>query len=99
MIQGGMNLVWTTRAPFLRAVRDRVFCDGAANEGVADADTSASLQPRGYAPVSRTLPAVKPTKHAQVPPSLTLRGRHDVGDELVHREPSGVWPEAPPPGF
>ena len=39
MIQGGMNLVWTTRAPFLRAVRDQVFCDGAANEGVGGADT------------------------------------------------------------
>jgi len=34
VIQGGMNLVWTTRA-----VRDRVFCDGATNEGVAGADT------------------------------------------------------------
>jgi len=33
-----MNLVWTTRAPFLRAVCDWVFCDGAANEGVAGAD-------------------------------------------------------------
>jgi len=38
VIQGGMNLVWTTRAPFLRVVRDRVFCDSAANEGVAGAD-------------------------------------------------------------
>jgi len=34
-----MNLVWTTRAPFLRAVRDWVFCDGAANEGIGGADT------------------------------------------------------------
>jgi len=34
VIQGGMNLVWTTRV-----IRDRVFCDGAANEGVASADT------------------------------------------------------------
>jgi len=34
VIQGGMNLVWTTRV-----VRDWVFCDGAANEGVANADT------------------------------------------------------------
>ena len=34
VIQGGMNLVWTTRV-----VCDRVFCDGAANEGVASADT------------------------------------------------------------
>ena len=39
MIQGVMNLVWTTRASFLRAVCDRVFCDGAANEGVAGTDT------------------------------------------------------------
>ena len=41
MIQGGMNLVWTwtTHAPFLRVVCDRVFCDGAANEGVTSADT------------------------------------------------------------
>jgi len=38
MIQGGMNLIWTTRVPFLRAVRDRVFCDGAANEGITGAD-------------------------------------------------------------
>jgi len=34
VIQGGMNLVWTTRV-----VHDRVFCDGAANEGIASADT------------------------------------------------------------
>ena len=34
VILGGMNLVWTTRV-----VRDRVFCDGAANEGVTSADT------------------------------------------------------------
>jgi len=40
MIQGGMNLVWTTNAPFLQAVHDRVFCVGAANEGVAGADTN-----------------------------------------------------------
>ena len=93
MIQGGINLVWTTRAPFLQAVRDRVFCDGTANENVAGADN------RVTAPVSRALPAVKPTKHAQVPPGLTLWGRHDVSDELVHREPSGAWPEAPPTGF
>jgi len=33
VIQGGTNLVWTTCAPFLWAVRDRVFCDGTANEG------------------------------------------------------------------
>ena len=59
MIQGGMNLVWTTRAPFLRA---------------SPAQTTVSLQPRGYAPVSRALLAVKPTNHAQVPPRLTLRG-------------------------
>jgi len=84
VIQGGMNLVWTTRAPFLWAVHDRVFCDGAANEGVASADNHVTAA-SGYALVSRALPAVKPTKHAQVPPRLTLRGRHDVGDELVHR--------------
>ena len=35
-----MNLVWTTRAPFLWAVCDWVFCDGTANEGVAGADNS-----------------------------------------------------------
>ena len=93
MIQGGMNLIWTTRA-----VRDRVFCDGAANEGVASADTRVTA-PRGYAPVSHALPSVKPTKHAQVPLRLTLWGRHYVGDELVQHEPSGAWPEAPPPGF
>jgi len=29
-----MNFVWTNCAPFLQAVRDWVFCDGAANEGV-----------------------------------------------------------------
>jgi len=34
MIQGGMNLIWTTHA-----VHDWVFCDGATNEGVAGADT------------------------------------------------------------
>jgi len=34
MIQGGMNLVWTTHA-----VRDWMFCDGATNEGVAGANT------------------------------------------------------------
>jgi len=34
-----MKVVWTTRAPFLRAVRDRVFCDGAADEGIGGADT------------------------------------------------------------
>ena len=73
MIQGGMNLVYTTRVPFLRAVRNRVFCDGAANEA-SPAQTTVSLLPRGYAPVSCALPAVKPTKHAQVPPRLTLRG-------------------------
>ena len=39
VIQGGMNLVWTTRAPFLRMACDWVFCNGAANEGVAGADT------------------------------------------------------------
>jgi len=39
MIQGGMNLVWTTRSPILQVVCDRVFCDSAANEGVAGADT------------------------------------------------------------
>ena len=33
VIQGGMNLVWTTRV-----VRDRVFCDGTANEGDASTD-------------------------------------------------------------
>ena len=93
-----MNLVWTTRAPFLRAVRDRVFCDGAANEGIGGADTRITAA-SGYAPMSRASPGVKPTKHAQVPPRLTLRGRHNVGDELVHREPSGAWPEAPLPGF
>jgi len=27
------------------------------------------------------------------------QARHDVGDELIHREASGAWPEAPPPGF
>ena len=89
MIQGGMNLVCTTHAPFLRVVHDWVFCDGAANEGIAGTDT-ASLQPQGYSPVSHALPAVKPTKRAQVPPRLTLQGRHDVGDELVHSEPSGA---------
>jgi len=45
MIQGGMNLVWTTHAPFLRAVHDRVFCVGAANEGVAGADTHVTAAP------------------------------------------------------
>ena len=68
MIQGGMNLVWTTHAPFLRVVCDRVFCDGAANEGVAGADTHVTA-----ASGLRTSPAVKPTKHAQVPPRLTVR--------------------------
>jgi len=34
-----MNLVCTTHAPFLRAVHDWVFCDGAANEGIAGTDT------------------------------------------------------------
>jgi len=41
-----MNLVWTTRAPFLRAV---VFCDGATNEGVAGADTRVTAA-SGYTP-------------------------------------------------
>ena len=77
MIQGGMNLVWTTRV-----VCDRVFCDSAANEGVASADTRVTAA-SGYAPVSCASPSVKPTKHAQVPLRLTLWGRHDVGDELV----------------
>ena len=35
MIQGGMNRVWTTRAPFLWGGTRPVFCDGAANVGVA----------------------------------------------------------------
>jgi len=42
MIQGVMNLVWTTRVPFLQVVRDQVFCDGAAIEGIASADTQAT---------------------------------------------------------
>jgi len=70
MIQGGMNLVWTTCAPFLRMVRDRVFCDGAANEGVAGAGTCVTAA-SGYALMSCASLAVKPTKHAQVPPRLT----------------------------
>jgi len=39
VIQGVMNLVWSTRVPFLWVVRDQVFCDGAAIEGIASADT------------------------------------------------------------
>jgi len=93
-----MNLVWTTRAPFLWAVRDQVFfCDDTANEGVTGADTRVAAA-SGYAPVSRASLVVKPMKHTQVLPRLTLRGRHDVGNEFVHRKPSGAWPEAPP-GF
>jgi len=39
MIQGVINLVWTICVPFLRVVHDWVFCNGAANEGIAGADT------------------------------------------------------------
>jgi len=73
MIQGGMNLVWTTRAPFLQVVQDRVFCYSAANEGVAGADTCV-IAAWGYATVCCASPAVKSTQHAQVPPRLTLQG-------------------------
>ena len=40
MIRGGMNLVWTARAPFLQAVSDWMFCNGAdeACSGAAMAD-------------------------------------------------------------
>jgi len=71
-----MNLVWTTRAPFLRAVCDWVFCDGTANEGVAGADT--------YVTAASGLCTHEP-RFASSETDEALRGRHDVGDELVHR--------------
>ena len=86
MIQGGMNLVWTT-VPL------------SYGRYVTGCSAPASMQPQGYTTVSRASPAVKPTKHAHLPPRLTLGRRHDVSNELIHREPSGAWPEAPPPGF
>jgi len=100
MIQGGMNLVWTTRAAFLRAVRDRgrVFCDGAANEGVAGADTRVTAASKLRTREPRFVGSETDETRSGATKSDPA-GRHYVSDELVHREPSGAWPEAPPPGF
>jgi len=84
VIQGGMNLVWTTRAPFLRAVRDRVFCDGAANEGIAGTYTHVTAA-SGLCTREPCFASGETDEAGSGATEATLQGRHDVGDELVYR--------------
>ena len=83
MIQGGMNLIWSTRAPFLRVVHDRVFCDGTANEGVAGADTCVTAASGLRTHESHFAGGETEEARSGVPLRLTLRGRHDVGTCLL----------------
>jgi len=86
VIQGGMNLVWTTRA-----VCDRVVCDGAANEGVTGADTHVTAASGLLTREPRFAGGeTDEARSGATKADLTLRGRYDVGDELVQREPSGA---------
>jgi len=93
VIQGGMNLVWTTRA-----VHDRVFCDGTTKEAIASADTRVTAA-SGLCTREPCFALSETDEACSGAAEADPRGRNDVGDELVQREPSGAWPEAPSPGF